>query len=96
MTNGIQDVALAFETVEGGELQRPPRSPKESIFNRLMTERVLVVSVEIGTVSFLAFQWMLSHGYSVDEARNGVLFLMVLFENVYVFNSRSETRSVFA
>ena len=31
----------------------------------------------------------------MDEARNGTLLLMVLFENIHVFNSRSETRSVF-
>ena len=96
VTNGIQDVALAFEPGEGEELQRPPRSPKEPVFNRLMIERVLVVSTVIGAVSFMAFNWMLSHGYSIEAARNGVLFLMVLFENVHVFNSRSETRSAFA
>ena len=95
VTNGIQDVALAFEPGEGDELQRPPRSPREPVFNRLMIERVLVVSVVIGVVAFMAFEWLLSHGYSVEAARNGVLFLMVLFENVHVFNSRSETRSVF-
>ena len=38
---------------------------------------------------------MLQNGWSVDEARNGVLLLMVLFENVQAFNSRSESRSVF-
>jgi magnesium-transporting ATPase (P-type) len=31
----------------------------------------------------------------VEEARNGTLLLMVLFENVQAFNSRSETLSVF-
>jgi magnesium-transporting ATPase (P-type) len=41
------------------------------------------------------FQWLLNSGYTVDEARNGTLLLMVLFENVHVFNSRSETRSTF-
>jgi Ca2+-transporting ATPase len=41
------------------------------------------------------FQWLLASGFSVDEARNSTLLLMVLFENVNVFNSRSETRSAF-
>lgn len=96
VTNGIQDVALAFEPGEGDELQRPPRSPKEAVFNRLMIERVLVISIVIGVVAFLTFDWLLSRGYSVEAARNGVLLLMVLFENVHVFNSRSETGSAFA
>ena len=30
VTNGIQDVAVAFEPAEGDELRHPPRSPRES------------------------------------------------------------------
>lgn len=95
VTNGIQDIALAFEPGEGGELHQKPRSPQEGIFNRLMIERVIVSASVIGIVAFLLFKWLLDHGYSIDEARNGTLLLMVLFENVHVFNSRSETLSVF-
>jgi Ca2+-transporting ATPase len=95
VTNGIQDVALAFEPAEGNVLHRPPRSPKEAIFNRLMIERVIVSALVIGTVAFTAFRWFLELGFTVDEARNSTLLLMVLFENVHVFNSRSETLSAF-
>ena len=95
VTNGIQDVALAFEPGEGDELKRPPRSPREPIFNRLMVERVIISALVVGSVAYLVFQWLLSKGYNLDEARNGTLLLMVLFENIHVFNSRSETRSVF-
>lgn len=95
VTNGIQDVALAFEPAEGDELQRPPRSPKDPIFNRLMIERVVISALIIGSVAFFLFQWLLTRGYDIDEARNGTLLLMVLFENIHVFNCRSETRSVF-
>lgn len=95
VTNGIQDVALAFEPAEGNELRQPPRLPDESIFNRVMIERVLVSALVIGVVAFLLFQMLLAQGYTVDESRNGTLLLMVLFENIHVFNCRSETRSVF-
>jgi Ca2+-transporting ATPase len=95
VTNGIQDVALAFEPGEGNELNRPPRSPRDPIFNRIMVERVVISALVIGIVAFFLFQWLLGQGYSVDEARNGTLLLMVLFENIHVFNCRSETRSVF-
>jgi len=60
-----------------------------------MIERVVVSALVIGIVSFVLFQFLLQQGYSLDEARNGTLLLMVLFENIHVFNSRSETRSVF-
>jgi len=95
VTNGIQDVALAFEPGEGNELKRPPRQPDEPIFNRLMIERVLISALVIGSVAFVVFQWLISRGFSLEEARNGTLLLMVLFENVHVFNCRSEERSVF-
>lgn len=95
VTNGIQDVALAFEPAEGNELKNPPRPPEEGIFNRIMIERVLLSALVIGVVAFLVFQYLYQQGHSLDAARNGTLLLMVLFENIHVFNSRSETRSVF-
>ncbi len=95
VTNGIQDVALAFEPGEGDELRCPPRPPRESIFNRLMIERVVLSALVIGSVAFLLFQLLLERGFSLDEARNGTLMLMVLFENIHVFNSRSESLSAF-
>jgi Ca2+-transporting ATPase len=95
VTNGIQDVALAFEPGEGDELRHPPRPPREAIFNRIMIERVVISALVIGTVAFIVFQWLIEKGYTLDEARNGTLLLMVLFENIHVFNSRSELRSAF-
>ena len=40
VTNGGQDVALAFEKREPGLLDRPPRRPDEPIFDRLMISGV--------------------------------------------------------
>lgn len=95
VTNGIQDVALAFEPGEGGELERRPRAPREPIFNRLMVERTLVSALFIALVGFFAYRWMLGQGWAVPQAQNGVLLILVLFENVQAGNSRSETASLF-
>jgi len=95
VTNGIQDVALAFEPEEGNELARPPRPPNETIFNRLMLERVLINAVAMGCLAFAVFVYCLELGYNEASARNITLLLMVLFENVHVLNSRSETQSIF-
>jgi len=94
VTNGIQDVALAFEPEEGDELKHPPRSPDEPIFDRLMIERVLVSALVMGVLAFATFSWQIQNGANVESARNITLLLMVLFENVHVLNSRSETRSL--
>ena len=55
-TNGLQDVALAFEPGEGDEMKQPPRPPREPIFNRLMIERVVVSALVMGTLGFLTFR----------------------------------------
>ena len=94
VTNGIQDVALAFESGEGDELSVPPRKPDEAIFNRIMIQRVLISALVIGLVSFSCFYYLLSGGMSIEAARNGTLLLMVLFENIHALNSRSEIKSV--
>lgn len=96
VTNGIQDVALAFEKGEPGVLDRQPRDPNERIFNRLMIEEVLVSGLYMGLVGFGVF-WLLTEEmhYETFDARNLLLLLLVLFENVHAFNVRSETRSAF-
>ena len=81
--------------VQGNELKRVPRSPKQAIFNALMIECITVSALIIGAIAFYVFQYLLSMKMSVNEARNHTLRLMVLFENLHVFNCRSETRSTF-
>jgi len=96
VTNGIQDVALAFEQKEPGILNRPPRPPRQPIFDRRMIEQTVLSGAFIGTVAFCVFYWMMAHpGWSEFEARNVLLLVMVLFENFQVFNCRSESRSTF-
>jgi calcium-translocating P-type ATPase len=96
ITNGGQDVALAFEAPEDSLLSRRPRPPTESLFDRQMTVQVLISGLYIGVVSFAVFAVALRMGASEPEARNIMLFLLVLFENAHVFNVRSETRSTMA
>lgn len=96
VTNGIQDVALAFEPSEGDVLHRPPRSPQEPIFNRLMVERTAIAALVMGGISFSVFRSLLLAGWNPAVARNALLLLMVLFENVHIGNCRSETKSAFA
>lgn len=60
-----------------------------------MVERVVLSALIMGFLAFLVYDWMIEQGWALEEARNGILLLMVLFENVQAFNSRSKTLSVF-
>jgi len=95
IANGVQDVALAFEPKEGNELNRAPRRPDEPIFERHIIEHVLVVGGAMGLLAYGVFDWLIASGHSIDDARNLMLMLMVLFGNIHALSSRSETRSVF-
>ena len=46
-------------------------------------------------VGFGLFAWLLANGWAEAEARNLLMLLFVLFENVQVFNARSERVSAF-
>lgn len=71
VTNGIQDVALAFEPNEGGVLNRKPRSPNERIFDQLMIERTIIAALVMGIVGFLTFRWFLAEDASQTEVTSG-------------------------
>ncbi len=96
VTNGIQDVALAFEPSEGDMLKKKTRPPKEPIFNRLMVERTVIGGLAMGVVGFFYFLYLTNSGWSDESARNALLLLMVLFENVHIANCRSENKSAFS
>lgn len=93
VTNGGQDVALAFERRDPGLLDQPPRHPDERLLNTLMIRQVAIGGLYAGGLAFALYAWSLSAGFGEFEARNMTLFLMVAIENVHVFNCRSEARS---
>ncbi|MHB0870958.1 MAG: cation-translocating P-type ATPase [Chloroflexota bacterium] len=95
VTNGTQDVAMAFEPAEGDVGQRPPRSPREGVVTRLMAERVILVGLVLLAGTLGLFVWQLRSGASLEHARTVAVTTMVLFQNFQIFNSRSFTRSAF-
>jgi magnesium-transporting ATPase (P-type) len=96
VTNGIQDVALAFEGGEPDAMKRPPRKPSEKIFNHIMINQTIVSGATIGLIVF-GLWYYLNNYTQMDEihARNLVLLLMVFMQNFHTFNARSERLSIF-
>jgi magnesium-transporting ATPase (P-type) len=96
VTNGIQDVALAFEGGEPGAMQRKPRNPKEKIFNPQMISQTIIAGLTMGVIAFVFWVYLVET-QMMDEtnARNIILLLMVLLQNVHAFNCRSELSSTF-
>jgi len=95
VTNGLQDVALAFEPGEKGLINRAPRRRDEPVISRLMAERLLIIGVVIAAGTLFTFTWALNRGYNLDHARTVALTTIVLFQLFNVFNVRSEGLSIF-
>ncbi|MDI6854107.1 MAG: HAD-IC family P-type ATPase [Deltaproteobacteria bacterium] len=95
VTNGLQDVALAFEPGEKDIERRPPRDPKEGIMSFLLVQRTILVGslISLGTVAM--FLYGLKNGGSVDHARTLAVTTMVFFQFFQCWNSRSEYQSAF-
>ena len=96
VTDGIQDLALSFETAEPSILKEKPRDPKQSIFDNRLVREIAVSGVIITAVVF-AFYWFLINRLNMEitSARGYVMCLMVFIQNIHVFNCRSESRSAF-
>ncbi len=95
VTNGLQDIALAFEPGEKNVLERPPRDPQAGIFNRLLVERTIYVALLIAAGVIYVFIDSLNRGMSLEKARTIAVTTMVFFQFFQAFNSRSEMRSLF-
>jgi Ca2+-transporting ATPase len=95
VTNGFQDVALAFEPGEKDILERKPRPPGERILSRLMIQRTLLMGSFMGFGTFIIYYLQLGSGASVESARSVALTTMVFFQFYQALNCRSETLSVF-
>ena len=95
VTNGLQDVALAFEPGEKDVIKRKPRNLKEGIMSRLMYERSILVGLIISAGVIFNFVSALDDGVSLERARTIAVTTMVLFQFFQAWNSRSELRSVF-
>lgn len=95
VTNGVQDVALAFEPGEPDILKRKPRSRAEGIVPRLLWERAAIVGGVMATGTLVMFHWELDRSGSLMQAQTVALTTMVVFQAFQAGNARSEMRSIF-
>jgi len=97
-TNGIQDIATACEKGEKGVMDEKPRATNERIFEKLLIHETLISAIVMFVIVFIMW-YLLNNKYgnliNIDRARNYILLLMVLLQNVHVFNCRSEKTSAF-
>jgi Ca2+-transporting ATPase len=103
VTNGIADVALAFEPGEPELYRRPPRPTSEGVLDATLLERLVIVGIWLALGVLGVFLWKWGFNFSewtgseenLTVARTAALTTLVLFQKVHVFNCRSEDVSIF-
>ncbi len=96
VTNGLQDVALAFEPGEPDVLDRPPRSRREGILSRTLWERTALTGATLAAGSLWLYRWAIEEGFDPAAQRGVALTTFVVAMALHAFNARSEHRSIVA
>ncbi len=96
VTDGLQDFALSFEKIESNVMKEPPRSTKETVFNKELLLEVGLSGLVIGLIVFCVWVYLInSLKLDVGIARGYIMVLMVFMQNIHVLNCRSEKQSTF-
>ncbi|MFP4555207.1 MAG: cation-translocating P-type ATPase, partial [Actinomycetota bacterium] len=95
VTNGLQDIALAFEPAEKGVLRRRPRRRGGGVLDRRIWERVVVAGLVMAAGTLTLFRWELDLTGSLGKAQTVALTTMVVYQVFQAGNARSETESIF-
>jgi len=95
VTNGLQDIALAFEPGEPGILKRKPRASGEGILTGRLIERLGGVGIVLAAGTLYMFWRTMEQTNDLDMARTVAMTQMVVFQFFHVLNCRSLDRSLF-
>jgi len=95
ITAAVLGVSLSLEPKEPDLMKRKPRDQQAPILSGIIIYRIIIVSIIILAGAFGLFEYELMRGASVAEARTVVVNVVVFVDILYLFNTRSLTRSPF-
>jgi calcium-translocating P-type ATPase len=85
---------LAFEPKEDNIMQRPPRTPDESIVNKSLMLRIFLVGLLMLAGAYTLFELALARGASYEVATTVAVNAFMAMKIGYLFNCRSLHHSV--
>ena len=95
ITAAVLGIALSLEPKEPRIMERKPRNPKAPLLSKMVIWRIILVSIFILAGAFGLFEYELSRGASIEEARTVAVNVVIFVELLYLFNARSLTLSPF-
>jgi Ca2+-transporting ATPase len=95
ISDGLPALALSFDPYDPDIMKRKPRGPKEGIFHGMLLFILAAAVVDFVVEMILLVYWKNTAFVSLPKLRTMIFTSTVLFELFFVFNCRSESRSVF-
>ncbi len=95
VTDGLPALALAVDPGDPDAMQRPPRDPKRTVFDRSMVSWIFGMGFWVAVSTLGVFLWALNSGRSPIEAQCLCFATLVLGELFRCFECRSERYSLF-
>jgi Ca2+-transporting ATPase len=92
VTNGLDDVALAFDPAEPDVLERPPRGHAEAIVTPVLWVRSTLVGLVMAVGTLWVYRWTAAAGLPLDQQRGAALTTLVIAMAVHTLSVRSERR----
>jgi Ca2+-transporting ATPase len=96
VTDGLPAIALGVDPPDNDVMRRPPRRPDEGVFSRGLYRKIIVRGMLIGIFTVSVF--MLARAlrpHDLPWAQTMAFTSLVMAQLFYVFQCRSEYRSVF-
>ena len=94
-TDGLPAIALAMEPGDSDAMDRPPRSPDESVFAHGLSSVIVIRGILIALSTLASFLIIFAFGRNIVTARTGALVTLVLSQLIHVFECKSETKGLF-
>jgi Ca2+-transporting ATPase len=95
VTDGLPAMALGVDPNNHDIMIRPPRNPKESVFSRGLSRKIIARGLQIGISTVFVFALVYFLKNDLAEARTMAFCTLVFSQMFHVFDCRSEVYSVF-
>lgn len=95
VTDGLPAMALGVDPNNHDIMNRPPRNPKESVFSRGLSRKIIARGLQIGISTVFVFATVYFFKNDLAEARTMAFCTLVFSQMFHVFDCRSESYNVF-
>lgn len=95
VTDGLPAMALGVDPNSHDIMNRAPRNPRESVFSRGLSKKIIARGLQIGISTVFVFAMVYFIRNNLAEARTMAFCTLVFSQMFHVFDCRSEKYNVF-